>query len=93
MKRILAISLLALSGCCNIMTRPEKPMWVCSPYENTVEVAKVLAAPFVEPTGPEGGIAQAYATLFFPVFLLDLPFDAVVDTVFLPWDFGWWCFR
>lgn len=90
MKWALAMALLALSGCCNIMTRPKKDLWVSDPYECTCEAAAVLAIPFQDPTGPEGSIAKAYATLLFPVFLVNLPFEAAVDTVFLPWDSGWW---
>lgn len=90
MRKLLSAVMLALAGCCNIATRPEKAHWACSPYECTVEVAKTLAVPFQEPKGPEGGIAKAYVTLLYPVILISLPCDAVVDTVFLPWDFGWW---
>lgn len=90
MKRLLAIALLSFAGCCNIVTRPEKDMWACPPYGCTCEVADTLAIPFRDPVGPEGGIAQAYVTLLYPVILVSLPCDAVVDTVFLPWDFGFW---
>jgi uncharacterized protein YceK len=91
MRRLLATAGLALlSGCCNIVTRPERAHWACAPYECTTEVAKTLAVPFQDPKGPEGGIAQAYVTLLYPVILVSLPCDAVVDTVFLPWDFGFW---
>ena len=89
MRKLLAVSALALAGCCNIVQRPERAAWACDPYENTCEVAATLAIPFSDPKGPEGGIAKAYCTLLFPVLLVDLPLDAVVDTVFLPWDLGW----
>lgn len=85
MKRLLAIVLLACAGCCNLMMRPDAEQNL-GPYWCTCEVAETLAIPFSEPKGPEGGIAKAYCTLLFPVILIDLPFDAAVDTVMLPWD-------
>lgn len=85
MGRLLAMALLACAGCCNLMMRPDAEQNL-GPYWCTCEVAETLAVPFSEPKGPEGGIAKAYCTLLFPVILIDLPFDAVVDTVMLPWD-------
>lgn len=89
MRKLLSAAMIALAGCCNILLRPERAAWACDPYENTCEVAAVVAMPFSVPKGPEGGIAKAYATLLLPVSLVDLPLEAVADTVFLPWDLGW----
>lgn len=88
MKKLTAILATALlSGCANIRYRVE-PMANGGPYYCTVSVAEIVALPFQgEPTGPEGGIAQAYATLLLPVTAIDLPLEAVADTLLLPWDF------
>lgn len=76
-----------LSGCANVLYRIE-PMANGGPYHCTVSVAEIVALPFQsEPAGPEGGIAQAYATLLLPVTAIDLPLEAVADTLLLPWDF------
>ena len=98
MKKPLVIVLLAcamLAGCCNIMTRTEceTEPYACAPYPYycTWEDMKVLAVPFSDPTGPEGSIAKAFATVFFPLFLIDLPFEAALDTVFLPADLTYLC--
>jgi uncharacterized protein YceK len=85
----LIAALLALAaGCCNVVTRPEygSTMWATPPYRCTCEVAECVAVPFSEPKGPEGAIARAWCTVLLPAFLVDVPFDAVADTVMLPWD-------
>ena len=80
-----AISLLA-SGCANILYRTEGMKENRGPYFCTCAVAETIATAFRKPSGPEGGIAQAYATLFLPITVVDLPLDATVDTVLLPYD-------
>ena len=76
-----------LSGCANMLYRIE-PMANGGPFYCTVSVAELVALPFQgTPAGPEGGIAQAYATLLLPITLVDLPLEAVADTLILPWDF------
>lgn len=88
MKKLMIIVAAALlSGCANIRYRVE-PMANGGPYHCTVSVAEIVALPFQStPAGPEGGIAQAYATLLLPVTAIDLPLEAVADTLLLPWDF------
>ena len=85
MRRLLAVALLVCAGCCNLMMRPDAERNL-GPYWCTCEVAETLAIPFSEPKGPEGGIAKAWCTLLLPVTIIDLPLEAVVDTVLLPWD-------
>lgn len=91
---IVAVVISVCCGCCNIMTRTDNRTspYACAPhpYYCTWEDLNVLAAPFSEPTGPEGSIAKAYATVFSPVFLVDLPFEIALDTVFFPVDAVWY---
>ena len=84
MKKLLVSMLLLLSGCANIANRNDGRS--LSPYQCTCEMAASVAAPFRRATGPEGQIAKAYLTLLLPVSVVSLPLDAVLDTVFLPWD-------
>lgn len=75
------------SGCCNVMVRGEKPYFVApEPYHCTASVAEdAVAAPFKDRSG-EDAIMDAVFTLTWPVWLVDLPCEAVLDTVFLPVD-------
>lgn len=89
MKRFKLITLCALAmlaGCANIITRTDCDLWATAPYQCTCEVAEAIAAPFSRPSGPEGGIGQAICTMILPISIISLPFDAAIDTVFLPWD-------
>lgn len=85
MRRLLFVPLLACAGCCNLTMRPYAENNL-GPYWCTCKVAETLTVPFSDPVGPEGGILKAYCILMFPIMLVDFPFDAVVDTVMLPWD-------
>lgn len=85
-KLIFAAALTALCGCANIITRTDCDAWATAPYQCTCEVAEAIAAPFSRPSGPEGGIAQAISTVILPISVISLPFDAVIDTLMLPWD-------
>ncbi len=77
----------SFGGCCNIAERDGKHSFATPPYYATCTVAGCIAIPFKDkPAGPEGGIAQAYCTLLLPALVVDLPFEAVADTVMLPWD-------
>ena len=75
----------ALCGCANIVYRTDREP-NRGPYFCTCEMAEAVAAPFTEPKGPEGGIAKAVCTLLLPVTIVSLPCDAVLDTLFLPYD-------
>ena len=75
-----------LAGCANLFYRTDASAPNGGPYACTRGVAECVAAPFREPSGPEGGIAKAYCTLLLPVTAVDLPFEAVLDTLLLPWD-------
>lgn len=73
-------------GCCNLVVRTEKPYAVApSPYYCTASVVEdALGAPFRDSsTDP---IGDAFLTLTWPLWLVDTPCEAVLDTVFLPVD-------
>lgn len=59
-------------------------------YHGTSEILYSLDAPFRlftdYPKGPEGSLDNAIMTLLWPIELIDLPFELVFDTVFLPVD-------
>lgn len=74
-----------MCGCCNIVTRTEKPYFVApGPYNCTAEVGDMLGVPFRESS--HDPIGDAFVTLTWPIWLVDLPCEAVFDTVFLPVD-------
>lgn len=76
-----------LSGCINIVERTQKPYFVApGPYDCTARVARALGAPFRERSRSTDPIGDAIVTLTWPIWLVDLPCEAVVDTVFLPAD-------
>lgn len=83
---VLAV-LAMLAGCCNVMVRGEKPYFVAPElYHCTASVAEdAVAAPFRDRSG-EDAIMDAIFTLTWPFWLVDLPCEAVLDTVFLPVD-------
>ena len=88
MKKLAAMLAAALlSGCVNILYRTDGMDKNHGPYYCTCGIAECVAAPFTEPKGPEGGIAKAWCTLLLPFTVIDLPLEAVVDTVLLPYDF------
>lgn len=73
-------------GCCNLVVRTEKPYAVApSPYYCTASVVEdALGAPFRDSsTDP---IGDALMTLMWPLWLVDTPCEAILDTVFLPAD-------
>ena len=78
-------AVVTLCGCANIVYRTDSEP-NRGPYFCTCEMAATVAAPFTEPKGPEGGIAKAVCTLLLPVTVVSLPCDAVLDTLFLPYD-------
>ena len=55
-------------------------------YSGTRADCGVVAVPFSDPKGPEGGIAKALCTILLPVSIIDLPLELVADTVTLPYD-------
>ena len=59
-------------------------------YQGTSDMLYALDAPlrlFTDPPkGPEGDIENAFMTLFWPIEFIDLPFEFVFDTLFLPYD-------
>lgn len=81
----LAVALMCCGGCCNFIERTEKPYALApSAYYCTAAVGEALTAPFADDS-PDG-IAAAFFTLTWPLWLVDLPCEAALDTVFLPAD-------
>jgi uncharacterized protein YceK len=86
---ILALSIFALSfltGCIGIMDRTEYKTPIYRLYQPTCECAEGISIPFEERGSVEKRIAQAVCTVFLPVLVIDLPFEAVFDTLLMPWD-------
>ena len=83
---LMAAAVAALCGCANIMYRTDGSEPNRGPYFCTEQVALCVAAPFTAPDGPEGSIGKAVCTVILPVTLVSLPCDAVLDTLFLPYD-------
>lgn len=74
-----------MCGCINIVERTQKPYFVApGPYDCTAEVGDMLGVPFRESSNDP--IGDAFVTLTWPIWLVDLPCEAVFDTVFLPVD-------
>lgn len=96
MKKLTAIcgtcAALAVAGCCNAVVRTRQPyVSAPEPYYCTAAVAvDAVAAPFRERSGPDA-IMTAFFTLTWPVWLVDLPCEAALDTAFLPVDL--WAIR
>jgi len=88
------VGLLALtclcSGCFNVVIHADGEGGNCM-YAGTVACSHTIALPFVGATGPEASIAEAYATLFLPLTIVDLPFEVVADTITFPYDVWRYC--
>ena len=84
----LLCSLFALSGCVNIAYRAEGGD-NHGPYFCTCTDAKFIAVPFTKPKGDMGVAVKKMCTILWPFCIVDLPLEAAVDTVLLPWD----CYR
>lgn len=79
------LSVLA-SGCIGISDRTSGKIEHL--YQPTCEDAELVAIPFRDGSkmSSEGRIAKAYCTVILPLTVVDLPFEVVFDTVFVPWD-------
>ena len=90
MKKIISMFvfaiLLPITGCISIMERTESGSKITQVYHPTCTCAESIALPFRERLYGEDGISQAISTVLLPFTIIDLPLDAVVDTVCLPWD-------
>lgn len=75
----LLLLLLLLSSCISICERSTD--WITRPYEPTCEDIDSLGDVF-----SESHMTSGLATLYSPIFLIDLPFSFIVDTVMLPID-------
>ena len=78
---ILAASLALLCGCLNVNLRPHADANM-GPYYCTRTMADAVADAF----RPSCGITRQMAIAFSPLTITDLPFEAIADTVMLPWD-------
>jgi len=77
MKKIaLVLFMLAASGCANLVLRPQCD-YNMGPYFCTKTVNRLIE---------RGFDGKPIEQMFMPVLLIDWPFDAVADTVLLPWD-------
>jgi len=70
------VMMLGLSGCANLLLRPRAD-YNGGPYCYTSVVSTEIERGF------NGKLIEQF---FLPVLVLDWPLDAVVDTVFLPYD-------
>ena len=68
------------------MDRTDRKSPIRHLYQPTCECAECVAIPFQERKFGEDGIAQAFCTVLLPLTVVDLPFEAVLDTVLVPWD-------
>ena len=89
LRALILASLIAVAwlmcGCINIVERTQKPYFVApGPYDCTARVARAIGAPFRKSS--HDPIGDAFVTLTWPIWLVDLPCEAVFDTVFLPVD-------
>ena len=98
MKKEIAMStgclmLAGLSGCCNIITRVEGEFapYACAPhpYFCTAEVWQDVAFSREYHCGLAAGIAM----MMWPFCVVDEVCEVVLDTVFLPVDLTYLCFR
>lgn len=80
------ITFLYTSGCISILERTEGGNKITQVYHPTCTCAESIAIPFRERRYGEDGIAQAICTVLLPFTIIDLPLDAVSDTICLPWD-------
>lgn len=90
MKKIISMFVFAtflfITGCISIMERTESGSKITQVYHPTCTCAESIALPFRERRYGEDGIAQSICTVLLPCTIIDLPLDAVMDTVCLPWD-------
>lgn len=73
-------------GCLNIANRFDDDWKISYVYSCTCDCAEAIALPFQKKQYGEAGVVQSICTMFLPLFVIDLPFEAVFDTVCLPWD-------
>lgn len=96
MKKLTAIcgtcAALALAGCCNAVVRTEKPYAAAPrPYYCTASTwDDCVCAPWRVGSSHDP-VWTAFATLTWPLWLVDLPCEAALDTAFLPVDL--WAIR
>jgi uncharacterized protein YceK len=73
-------------GCLNIANRMDDDWKIRHVYSCTCDCAEAIALPFQKKLHGEAGVVQSICTMFLPLFIIDFPFEAVSDTVCLPWD-------
>lgn len=75
-----------LNGCCSFVNHTDKYTERAGVYSGTKECAIMLSLPFAQTSSAEESIARAYASILFPLFLIDFPFEIVADTITFPYD-------
>jgi len=77
MKKLMFVAMLiGLSGCANLVIRPQCD-YNQGPYYCTKTVNKMVS---------RGFDGKPIERMFLPVLFIDWPFDAVTDTLLFPWD-------
>ena len=86
--KALALSLAILAGgCIGMVDRFGSGAEIHGLYQPTRECADLVSIPFRKRgAGAEEGIAKAFCTIVLPVTTIDLPFEVVFDTIFIPYD-------
>lgn len=72
-----------LSGCINFTTRMNEHS--NSPYNCTKTACEFVSMPFIGKTG-EYDWAYAIGCCFWPLWVIDVPCECVIDTLALPFD-------
>ena len=90
MKKIAIALALLLQGCMCIDLHSSSYKVPAGMYAGTRACASVLAIPFSDMKGTGAAWARAYATVMFPVFLVDFPLEIVADTCTFPYDLYVW---
>ena len=95
-KLFILLVLLSCVGCCSLITRSctwnsyTKDVYgrKFTVYAATKDTWRALGAPYrVHKHSTNDPIGDSIETIIWPIILIDLPFESVFDTVFLPYDY------
>lgn len=88
----LLAGMLLAGGCMNIMYHTGTPIAVYKPTREASKAFVEIFCPMPEwhyGSGSEAAISHAYAVFLSPYIIVDLPLEAVADTITFPYD--WYC--